>query len=378
MDAIEFMKEIDDNSVDLIIIDPPYNIGKDEWDKINNYLEWFKLILLQLQRVLKKNGSFYFFHNDFLTITKIQNSIDYDVRMEFIFKQMIVWEKFVGNKQYYGRNFLMGFNNSNKRNYHQMCEYCLFYVLQEEDGKNNYNPIRDYLREQKKKSRLTNKKLNRLFSEYTNKEGCIDRSVIEHYFGDSQWIFPTKEIYENILQKTGFFDKPYNELKKEYLEFRYTFNPQKDTSTVWLFPPEKKKEHLTPKNLDFIKKIIRFSSNIGDLVLDCFMGSGTTAIACKQLGRNFIGCDNNEDYVKMANKRLAQENLNSITTPLTQTSKSKILTFPKEKGFNMRYQENSNEVSQMPNGTSDNANIISNLKKCPPPRYVGVGGSYGV
>jgi len=51
---------------------------------------------------------------------------------------------------------------------------------------------------------------------------------------------------------------------------------------------------------------IKSWSNEGDLVYDCFMGSGTTAFASKQLGRNFIGCDINEDYVKIANRRLEQ------------------------------------------------------------------------
>ena len=48
-------------------------------------------------------------------------------------------------------------------------------------------------------------------------------------------------------------------------------------------------------------------SNPNDLVLDCFMGSGTTACACKELGRNFIGIEKNPEYIDMANKRLQQE-----------------------------------------------------------------------
>ena len=47
---------------------------------------------------------------------------------------MLTWEKFQTNKQYFGRNFLMGFNNENKRNYHLMAEYCLFYTFQDETG----------------------------------------------------------------------------------------------------------------------------------------------------------------------------------------------------------------------------------------------------
>jgi len=67
-----------------------------------------------------------------------------------------------------------------------------------------------------------------------------------------------------------------------------------------------KTEHPTEKPEDLIKKFILVNSNKGDLVLDPFMGSGTTAVACKQTGRNFLGFEISENYVKIANKRLAQ------------------------------------------------------------------------
>ena len=62
--------------------------------------------------------------------------------------------------------------------------------------------------------------------------------------------------------------------------------------------------HATPKPLDMIERIIKASSNKDDLVLDCFIGTGTTAVAAKKLNRNFIGCDNNKKYVAVAKKRL--------------------------------------------------------------------------
>lgn len=58
-----------------------------------------------------------------------------------------------------------------------------------------------------------------------------------------------------------------------------------------------------------IERIIKASSNPGDIVLDCFMGIGTTAIAAKKNGRNFIGCDINKEYVNIAKKRLNEISL---------------------------------------------------------------------
>ena len=51
--------------------------------------------------------------------------------------------------------------------------------------------------------------------------------------------------------------------------------------------------------------LIRLISKDGDTVLDPFMGSGTTGVACKQLNRNFIGIESNEEYIKIAEKRIA-------------------------------------------------------------------------
>jgi len=65
-----------------------------------------------------------------------------------------------------------------------------------------------------------------------------------------------------------------------------------------------KTKHPTEKPESLISHLIEIHSNKGDLVLDPFMGSGTTAVACVKLNRNFIGFEISEDYVKMANERL--------------------------------------------------------------------------
>ena len=66
-------------------------------------------------------------------------------------------------------------------------------------------------------------------------------------------------------------------------------------------------EHPTQKPVWLCKKLVANSSNVGDLVLDPFMGSGTTLRAAKDLGRRAIGIEIEEKYCKIAVKRLAQE-----------------------------------------------------------------------
>lgn len=72
--------------------------------------------------------------------------------------------------------------------------------------------------------------------------------------------------------------------------------------------------HPSTKPLAPMESIIRVHSNPGDLVFDPFLGSGTTAVAAKKLGRRFFGCDISQEYVDMANKRLAK--IDGIQLPL--------------------------------------------------------------
>ncbi len=67
---------------------------------------------------------------------------------------------------------------------------------------------------------------------------------------------------------------------------------------------KKKYGHPTIKPLNIIENLIINSSKENNIVLDCFMGSGTTGVACKKLGRDFIGMEIDEKYFKIAEKRI--------------------------------------------------------------------------
>jgi DNA modification methylase len=66
----------------------------------------------------------------------------------------------------------------------------------------------------------------------------------------------------------------------------------------------KKIEHPTPKTLKVVENLIKFSTREGDIVLDPFLGSGTTMIACRNLKRSCIGIEINPRYVEIAKQRL--------------------------------------------------------------------------
>lgn len=83
-----------------------------------------------------------------------------------------------------------------------------------------------------------------------------------------------------------------------------TFN-EHCKKAVWDFPSGSSKSHPTQKPLALFQRLIKASSNKGDLVLDPCLGSGTTSLGCVSLGRHYVGIERNPDYVSLANNRLA-------------------------------------------------------------------------
>lgn len=98
----------------------------------------------------------------------------------------------------------------------------------------------------------------------------------------------------------------YNQMKK--------YNYGKQLRDVWDFPScqgserikreDGKSAHPTQKPLRLFKRLIEMASNENQIILDPFIGSGTTAIASEELNRNWIGIDNNLEYIQIANKRV--------------------------------------------------------------------------
>ena len=78
-----------------------------------------------------------------------------------------------------------------------------------------------------------------------------------------------------------------------------------DVIAVPNFPDDEAKDHPTSKPLKLMVKVIELLTQSGDTILDPFMGSGTTGVACVETGRNFIGIEISEDYFKIAQRRIA-------------------------------------------------------------------------
>ena len=100
-DALEQLKTLPDGSVDLVLTDPPYNIGVQEtragsktvaaWDKIENYTDWCIKWLNECSRVLKPNGVLYFWHNDMAQIAELLHEIA--EKTDLVLVSFCIWDK---------------------------------------------------------------------------------------------------------------------------------------------------------------------------------------------------------------------------------------------------------------------------------------------
>jgi len=237
-DALEALKMLQDNSVDLIFADPPYNIGKnfngkiEKWDTEESYLEWcYEWLDLCIQK-LKPNGSFYV-----MTATQFMPYFDIHLRKKITILSRLVWSydsSGVQAKKYYG----------------SMYEPILFCVK----DKNNYT-------------------------------------------------FNTNDIL--VEAKTG--------AKRKLIDYRKAvptvYNSEKVPGNVWEFSRvryrmDEYENHPTQKPISLLERIIKASSNEGDLVLDPFSGTFTTCYVAKELNRNSIGIELQDEYVKIGLRRL--------------------------------------------------------------------------
>jgi DNA modification methylase len=127
---------------------------------------------------------------------------------------------------------------------------------------------------------------------------------------------PTPQTYNDLIplvKDPNFKIKPYNEirqeyesLRQEYESLRYTFNNIENHHSVWDYNLESqtiKGDHPTPKPLELIKTILKYSSNENNIILDPFLGSGSTLIACEQTNRICYGMEIDEHYCSVIIKR---------------------------------------------------------------------------
>lgn len=295
---------------DMVFTDPPYGMKKEKDGVLNDNLNYDDLLEFNKKWIpnsfnnLKDNGSWYCWGID-EPLMDIYSNILKPMQKEnkITFRNLITWNKF--HKQ---KPTMIGM----MRSYCVYDEKCLFVqcgvqgtTLNSDQYFKEYDKVRIYLENEAKKVGLTSVKL---------KEIC-GVGMYSHWFTKSQFTLIPKEHYKKIQNYfNDGFKKEYEELRKEYEELRAYFDNTHETymTAVWDFETtngeerESAGEHATPKPLALCSRAIKSSTRSGETVLDVFLGSGSTLIACEQTDRTCYGMELDPKYVDVIRKRYAK------------------------------------------------------------------------
>lgn len=204
----------------------------------------------------------------------------------------IIWRKPSGRH--------LGCNKESLRKYFPQTEHIMF-AESRKKMPFPFENIRSHLDEARKEGGVTRKQIDQAC-------GC---KMSGHWFDRSQWSFPSQQHYETMNRLFGGTLKLYSELLSEYKTIKqkrryFAVTKHVPYTNVWDFNPVQwyPGKHPCEKPLELMRHIIAASSKPAETVLDTFAGSGSTAIACRDLKRKFIGCELGKDEFDKAIKRM--------------------------------------------------------------------------
>jgi DNA modification methylase len=308
-DCFDILPLIPDRSIDLILIDPPYYkvISEDfdkQWKNILDYQSFVEQLAIQFRRILKTNGSFLCFTDG---NNNAYSQVIYDKYFNLL--NLLIFYKTDGQ-----HNQAISTSKGRLRKFANSYESCLFYQTEEERiDCDNIDKDCKLLKTMKELRQKVEQKTNQPI---TKIDGL--KFMYKHYFTFSQFMFIKEDLFNKLINIIGNnFDYTYKELMEEYEKQKQKeknkqrhFNDYNDNMADcqrWSWVNQIQKDgiiHPTQKPLTLIKELIQKTSKENDLVLDCFSGSGATAIACYELNRNFIAIEKDEKYHNLSMERL--------------------------------------------------------------------------
>jgi site-specific DNA-methyltransferase (adenine-specific) len=261
-DCVDVLKQIPDNSIDLIFTSPPYaDQRKHTYGgvKPDEYVNWFMPRAEQFLRVLKPSGTFVLNIKE-----RVVNGERHTYVLELILemkKQGWLWtEEYMWHKK---NSYPGKWPNRFRDNWERLIQF---------NKSKNFNmyqeavmvPVGDWA-----KSRL---------SKLSNTDKTRDESKVGSGFGKnvSNWI-GREMVYP--------------------------------TNVIHIATECANRDHSAAFPIELPEWFIKLFTQPGDLVLDPFIGSGTTAVATVQLGRNYLGIDINPEYIELTNSRLSEKQM---------------------------------------------------------------------
>lgn len=244
-DAVVWLRSLPTGSADLIFADPPYNIRKAEWDTFESqekYVHWSLQWIEQAARVLKPSGTLYICG----------------------FSEILADLKLPALRYFRG------------------CRWLVWHY------KNKANLGSDWGRSHE--SILHFRK---------SKEFTLNVDDVRIPYGNHTLKYPehpqaeTSQYGNSAAKGRLWRPHPRGAKPRDVIEIPTTCNGMHE-----------KTPHPTQKPEELLRKIILASSNVGELVLDPFLGSGTTAVVAEQLRRRWLGCDISAEYCRWAAERI--------------------------------------------------------------------------
>lgn len=254
-DSLELLLQLPDNSVDLVITSPPYADLKVYIDNpgilADEYVEWFLPICNEICRVIKPTGSF---------ILNINDKVESGFRHPYVFDLISQIHKRTELKMFERLFWNKMKSLPNRSRFGDRVEY-IFWFAKEKGFKFNIDEMR---------------------TEYSEKS--IQRMKK-----------PLKKRYARTENDS-----------EEYKDWAPNPLGALPTTLVNISSESKKiaDNHVAVYPVELVDYFIKGSTEIGDLVLDPFMGTGTTGVSAKKLGRNFIGFERQQEYIDVANNRI--------------------------------------------------------------------------
>lgn len=289
LDVIEYLKGLPDRSIDTVILDPPYfRCVKDDWDNqwfvMQDWLDWCDKWLEQVGRTAKYSCSMWLFGFPY----QLTQLLPLCEKHGFTFRQQIVIDK--------GMQAVAGRTSKKLKMFPTATEHLYYFHYEARDH------IRDLLQTKRQEHGLNGSQVNALLGKATSGGGAFAcmasmKKPLEHR------VYPTREDW---IKLDSLFDLP------DYDDLVYYFNLPTGLTDVWtdikFYDRSIPKFHSTQKPPALIKRLIECSTQEGDLILDPFMGSGTTAVVANQTNRQWCGTEISEEYYLKALQRINSTN----------------------------------------------------------------------
>ena len=270
------MSRIPDKSIDAVICDLPYGVTDHEWDRVIDG----KWLASEYKRVCKQNA------NVLLFCTAAFGKYLMNCFLESEFSHQLIWVKQNRTRHLSQKSLPMSQH-----------EIILCFRINKYSNKDKHKALRGYMMSELKCSGMSIKEVEKAIPNYS----------ANHWFSTSwDYRIPTEKNYLRLQEVTSRFKKPYAQIKSEFLSERDNICTYNGTSLsdVLDFHLTEKRSHPTQKPLALIEHLVKVYTNPSDIILDNCIGSGTTAIASINTGRNFIGFEMDKTYYQIACDRI--------------------------------------------------------------------------